>query len=179
MEKGKANNLRGLSIYHDKGMTVYSNPFMKNGYVISDSDVRQYSFYAGRLWVSVLLGLASFLMFDLHPLIAIGIGLAFYLVSTAFFVFSYLDKLPLLKNYKKPQRTGLIDEKAQTSSVGRLVGTALLSFALAVLILLNAKQSAYEDLLLYCSYAFAAFMAVTGIMNIVYLIRKKQLERQL
>jgi hypothetical protein len=175
MEKGKAKNLRGISIYHDKGMTVYSNLFMKNGYVISDSDVKHYSFYAGRLWVSVLLGLTAFLMFDLHPLLAAGIALAFYLLSSFFFVFSFLDKLPLLKNYKKPQRTSLIEEKAKTQSISRLIGTMLLSFAIAVLIILNAKQSAYEGMLLYGSYAFATFMVITGIMNIMYLVKKKRM----
>lgn len=174
MARGDAKRLNGLFIYHDeKGRTIYSNPFMKNGYIISDSEAKKYSFYAGRLWASVLLTLALLFIFDKKYFLAIGAGLLLYVISTLIFVFKYLDSLSLIKDFVKPKKDGFVKRKATTQSYARLVLTFIVSVAIAVLLIINAKQSEYSGIGLYGSYLLSAIMVATGLMNIVYIIYKK------
>ena len=174
MARGDAKKLNGLFIYHDeKGRTIYSNPFMKNGYIISDSEAKKYSFYSGRLWASILLTLALLYIFDDKYLLAIGCGLLLYIISTLVFIFKYLDSLSLIKDFVKPKKESFIKRKASQQSYARLVATFLVSIAISILLIINAKQSGYTGIALYGSYLLSVIMIVTGLMNIVYMIFKK------
>ena len=170
-----AKDIYGLGIFHDKlKRTVYSGPFMKNGYVISDRNAKAFRYYRLRLMGAFLAMVAGAMVFDKNYLVGTIVGVVFYIVTTLMFFFLFLPKCPVVYNYLKPKQN-IIKNMANSQSMGRAVFTAVSIVLLSsILFIIATTMSGYDRF--FCNAIAIASMAFAyiNILAIVYKIRHKE-----
>ena len=170
-----AKDIYGLGIFHDKlKRTVYSGPFMKNGYVISDRNAKTFRYYRLRLMGAFLAMVAGAMVFDKNYLVGTIVGVVFYIVTTLMFFFLFLPKCPVVYNYLKPKQN-IIKNMANSQSMGRAVFTAVSIVLLSsILFIIATTMSGYDRF--FCNAIAIASMAFAyiNILAIVYKIRHKE-----
>lgn len=172
-----ASELNGFFIYHTSdGRTVYSNPFMSNGYIISNRDIRDYSRYSLRLLASVLIILLITLVDENRFFLGVLLGAAFYLVTSFLFYQRFLPHLSQIKHFQKPKKDGYIKIIAKTRSVSSILIFTILCIILGILILFNATKNAYSGFLFIANCILSGIAFLFAILNIISIIQKRKLQ---
>ncbi len=170
-----ARDIYGLGIFHDKlKRTVYSGPFMKNGYVISDKNAKTFRYYRLRLMGSFLAMVAGAMVFDKNYLVGTYIGIAFYVVTTLMFHFLFLPKCPVIYNYLKPKQN-IIKNMANSQSMGRAIFTVVsITILSSILFIIASTMTGYDNF--FCNAIAIASMvfAYINVLAIIYKIRHKE-----
>lgn len=173
----KTTDLTGLFLYQEKKRTVYYDIFTKNGYIINNAEARTYMLWSTRYSTLLLIGCLIFyatnnLLLSILTPIA-GIGIAEFVFRKAF-----LYKLPEIKNYKRPEKAGYIDETAEKESYFRIILLILSGFLLAFIIGSNINSGVYKDQLsVVVGYVVAFGALFVAMLNVVALIKKLKNKR--
>ena len=167
----QTNGLRGFFIYQDdRHRTVYANPILKKNYLINKSEERTFTAFSMRLSVSILIGVLLGYVLQNYAIGAVA-GILVFAVWTIYFWFVYLPKLPEVRNFKKPEGSGVL-ASIETMENWRIALIAVLTIVISVLSYVNLKQKNYEGFTLYGNYAVCIVCAVYSLINIFVLIRK-------
>ena len=177
-EKILAKDLYGIGIFHDKlKRTVYSGPFMKDGYIITDKLASTFRYYKMRLLGAFLAVIVVALITNNNFLYGTIGGVLFYIVTTIMFYKLFLPKCPCIKNYLKPKQN-IIVNLANAQSMKRAVITVIIISVLSSLLLLIAKTSLTGyDYIFGNAIAIAAMVfAYINVLAIIYKIKNKNFD---
>lgn len=169
----KAKDLKGLFIFHDENHgVVYYDFFSRNGYILTNQDVKWYTISIAFLPLAVILlyGLVQ-LQFDM--LVAICIAATFYIVAQILFRVLFLYKLPCVENYSIKKKKRVVDNLADTYSKPRLIALVVLLLALAVLMSIYVYTSEFTGVTLIALWIIVLITYVFTIMVAIALKRKK------
>lgn len=166
----KAHDLDGMFIYHDKkNRVVYSNPFTKKGWIINDIDARDYLQYSMRIMYAAFGVLFGFIFFK-NVLFAFIVGLIVYLVTTGFFVFKFLPRLPVIENFEKPEQEPYIIRNAKIQTKTSSVLMMIMAFSMGIFLIYNGFHNNYTGVSLVCDLLLAGIALVFGVLNLLVLI---------
>ena len=172
-----SQDIEGLFIYHDdKGRSVFSNPFMKNGYVIKRSDFRQYTVYSTKSLIALAIGTLPYL-FVKNWYICIVVGLVAYAVLTAMFHFKYLPSCTKIENFVKPKREGFIERNVRSQPLSQILISMGLSFLFVVALIYNLIQMKFQGIELVLYWLLIAVAAAYFILNCVLFTKKQVYEK--
>jgi len=169
---------RRLSELNDRHLSfngknyVYSDMFTKDkGYILTNEDSKQYVLYSARLVFSA--SVAFILLFTVkQPILCVAVFAVLYVVLEVLFRTKFLPKLPIINNYEKPAKLGLVEGMCQRFSKTRLILLAVFGIALVILIPINVKLQGYEGLLMYANYAISIGLALYEVLVIIAIVKK-------
>ena len=128
----KASDLTGFNIYQDpKHGTILYDWLTKKGYQLTTSDVRWYNLSTAFLPVAVVVVYACMSLFKIDTFPSAIIGIIAYLVMKLLYRMQFLNKLPFVENYKRPNYSGIVKNAADKYSKLRLKILLFLAVALA------------------------------------------------
>ena len=165
--KGK-KQIRSFSVYLDKnGNSIYYDRFTKCGYLLKEEVFAQFRTYNNRYLLAFMFGILAYnFITDLRWTILITVGIA--VVMEFFFRKKFLTHLTKYPNFKPVVKAQENNSEPKSKIIMRMV----LYLAFAVLIVLNAYQQKYGNLILFTSY-LAAVIAVYGALHCVRDIVRK------
>ena len=169
----KAKDLKGLFIFHDEHHgVVYYDVFSRNGYILTNQDVKWYTISIAFLPLAVILlyGLVQ-LKFDM--LLAICVAVIFYILTQILFRVLFLYKLPCVENYSIQKRKHIIDNLSDTYSKPRLIALIILLLALAILMSIYVYTSEFTGVTLVALWIIVLITCIFTIMVAIALKRKK------
>lgn len=127
----KASELTGFNVYQDpKHGTVVYDWISKKGFQLTTSDVRWYTLSQAFLPVAIVLIYICYSLFKLQMLPSIIIGIVSYIVMKVLYRVKFLNTLPCVENYKRPNNSNLVENAAEKYSKIRLIILLVLSIAL-------------------------------------------------
>ena len=130
-KKIKASELKGMNIYQDpKHGTVLYDWLTKKGYQLTSEDVRWQQLSQAFLPVSVVIVYACYALFKLEMIPAIIVALIAYIVMRMIYRFKFLNSLPFVENYKRPDNGNIFKNTANNYSKTRLILLVVLAVAL-------------------------------------------------
>lgn len=165
----KITDLKGLNIYHDpKKGTILYDYLTKKGYQLTTSDIGKYSLSQGFLPVAVVIAYALYNFAKLDMGRSIILALIAYVVMRAIYRFAFLNKLPFIPNYKRPDDGKFFLNAAKNYSKIRLIAIAILAVILigvTITFLLISELQQLEKigiiLLIVASIAVLGFALIT------------------
>ena len=170
-----SKELDGLFIYHDsKNRTIYSNPFQKDGYILTNSDMKAYSIYAGRIIFAIAIPAVLYLVIKLPLYVYFIVGILVYLIMSALFYFKFLPSLPVIKDFKKPQRENIFIRNSNKLSTFRLLMVFVVGILAIFLLILNIKLSSFDNFTLIANYCLIIFIALYSIFDLYQLIKRSK-----
>ena len=167
----KASELKGFNIYQDpKKGTVLYDWLTRKGYQLTTSDVGTYSLSQAFLPVSVVLvyGLYRFFKMDMYK--AIIISIIAYIVMRLIYRIKFLNKLPAIENYKRPDDGNIFQNAAKKYSKARLILLIILAVALvgvSIAYLLTSELGNIEKIGMYLLTAAASAMFLFGLIALI------------
>ena len=173
-----AKDIYGFGIYHDKlKRTVYSGPFMKDGYVISDKNANKFRYYRMRPMGAFIALVAGAMAFDNNFLVGSIIGVVFYIVTTIMFHFLFLPKCPMIRNYAKPKQNLIVNLANSQSIKGAVISVVLITILSALLIFIARSSMTGYDYFFSHVVAFAAMIfAYINVLAIRYKLKNRTLD---
>lgn len=127
----KASDLKGLNIYQDpKKGTIWYDYLTKKGFQLTSAEVGKYSLSQAFLPVSIILiyFLYKFVNLDIYKSVIISI--IAYVVMRMLYRVLFLNKLPVIENYDRPDKGNLIINAAKNYSSIRIKLLIILSVIL-------------------------------------------------
>lgn len=157
-------DIDGIFIYKDdKNRSIYSNPFMKDGYVINKSEIRPYTFYSSRPIVALAVGTMPCFFMD-NWYVCIALGVVTYIVLAVLFHKKFLAGCRHIENFTKEKERGFIARSIRNEPASKLLvstGLSLLLFVAAVINLIYMKFQGIElaiyIVLLVCIFLYFLF----------------------
>lgn len=169
----KAKNLKGLSIYQDKYHgTVYYDIFTKNGYLITDDDVKTYTFSIAFLPLAIVL-FYFMIQFKVNVMLSLVVSLGFYVIAQLIYRFAFLYKLECIENYKSEKNGNAIDNLTSNYSKPRLIVLTVFLVALVGVTIAYILTSNFEGATLTALWILVAATVIFLLIVIYALIRKK------
>ena len=169
----KAKDLKGLFIFHDENHgVVYYDLLTRNGYILTNDDVRWYTFSISFLPLSVIL-LYGLVQFNFNMLQAICLAVCFYILAQILFRVLFLYKLPCVEKYSIKKKKRIVDNLADTYSKPRLIALVVLLLALDVLMSIYVYTSEFTGITLYALWAIILVTYIFTITIAIALKRKK------
>ena len=163
--------LSGRNIYTDKkGRTIYYDFVTRQGYLIEKKSENSAQFYKNRLVVilfAAILFAGTFLTW-IQAIIAWAVMMA---VAEVMFRRSFLKKLEKVTDVDFEKRVSALQYTMENKEKGRIILLAVLYFALAVLVVLNAYMEKYSLELLILSGGIALVGIYFSILHVVALIK--------
>ena len=163
--------LSGRNIYTDKkGRTIYYDFVTRQGYLIEKKSENSAQFYKNRLVVilfAAILFAGTFLTW-IQAIIAWAVMMA---VAEVMFCRSFLKKLEKVTDVDFEKRVSALQYTMENKEKGRIILLAVLYFALAVLVVLNAYMEKYSLELLILSGGIALVGIYFSILDVVALIK--------
>ena len=163
--------LSGRNIYTDKkGRTIYYDFVTRQGYLIEKKSENSAQFYKNRLVVilfAAILFAGTFLTW-IQAIIAWAVMMA---VAEVMFRRSFLKKLEKVTDVDFEKRVSALQYTMENKEKGRIILLAVLYFALAVLVVLNAYMEKYSLELLILSGGIALVGINFSILHVVALIK--------
>lgn len=138
----KVTDLKGLNIYHDpKKGTILYDFITKKGFQLTTSDIGKYSLSQAFLPVAVVLVyfLYNFIKLDIVRSIILSL-IAYVIMRAAYRVF-FLNKLPFIPNYKRPDDGKFFTNVAKNYSKIRLIIIGVLAL---ILVAVTASYIIFE-----------------------------------
>lgn len=173
MQNKRINKLEDL---HDRHVNyngknyIYSDMFTSNkGYILNNSDVDSYNFYASRFLIGVT---AAILVYVFLKIIipAIIIGLVIYIGLEIAFRVKFLKTKISIDNYTPPKKESYISTLTKSFSIKKMVLIILVGVSIAVLIPINIKQNHFTGLTLYLNYLILIGIVVYLVLIVIALI---------
>lgn len=172
MAKTKRNisEINGLFIYHEKNIgTVWYDIFTKKGYIMVNSDFKQYALYTAVLPIAVLVGLLLYMIAKVGIVLSVAAFLVISIVGELYFRFAFFYKLPVAKNWDKPAKQSLSTKFAEKYSSSRLI---LLMVLLYTIFALSVGDIFIENVKAPGIYLNIAMGAASLILAIIVTIAK-------
>lgn len=171
----KASDLGGLNIYQDpKKGTVLYDWLTKKGYQLTTSDVGKYSLSQAFLPVAIVLIYVLVTMFKLEWIPSIIIAVIAYIVMKIVYRITFLNKLPFVENYSRPDDGNIFINASKKYTKIRLILLIILALALigvTIAYLLTSKLVGLEK---YGIIALiVAAVAMLGFAVIALIIKNK------
>lgn len=171
--KNTKDNLSGMNIYSDsKGRKIYSNPFIKEGYLINESDIRNLSSFFARNVVTILVFAVPSIYYGKYVLGAL-LAAAFYVLSTVFFQKKFFSKLTVIKDFDKSTKETYMGRLAKRPSRSLAINS-IVFLCLAVFISVNSLKQKYEGSLMVANILCVIYCIVISGISLVAIIRKKK-----
>ena len=170
-----AQDLQGMSIYHDEKRTVYAPFFIKNGYVLTDENCKEYRNYVTNyLFALLIFSIVYIITKNLVP--AILLGILFMIGAIIAFYLKFIKKAAVIPNYKRPYRDNFFNRQAKNLDNKRIWTIIICCVLLAFFIMLNGKLSNFEGSYFYLNTFFAIIAIIYGLMHVYILILKKKMK---
>ena len=170
----KATELKGMNIYQDpKHGTILYDWLTKKGYQLTTSDVKWYGLSQGFLPIAAILAYICYVTVKVNLVSSIIIGLIAYLVMRMLYRFRFLNNLPCVENYARPNKGNIFLNASKNYSKSRLILLVLLALALigvTVAYLLTSNPQGPEKIGIYI--LLAAAIAMFGFATISLIIKK-------
>ena len=146
----KASELKGIGVYQDpKKGTILYDFLTKKGYQITTSDVPNYTISKSFLPVAVIIFYILYVMIKLDFVKSIVIAVVSYVVMRILYRVKFLNKLPYIENYVRPDSEGLLTRTARDYSYMRLNLLSIMSFAIVILSIIYIKTTELETIKYY------------------------------
>lgn len=117
----KASDLRGLNIYQDpKRGTIWYDYLTRKGYQLTSAEVGKYSLSQGFLPVAIVITYFVYRYTNFDIVRSIIIGVIAYVFMRMLYRVLFLNKLPAIDNYERPDKGNLIVNAAKNYSSIRL-----------------------------------------------------------
>lgn len=127
----KATELKGINIYQDpKHGTILYDWLTKRGYQLTSSDVKWYSISQSFVLLGIITAYICYVMFSFNLVPSIIAGAIVYVVVRMVYQIKFLNKLPYIENYSRPDKGNIFTNAAKTYSRQRLMVLIALSVAL-------------------------------------------------
>lgn len=170
-----ARDLTGFNIYHlhEKNQTIYYDMFTKTGYIITNANVSKFSSWQLRLPLSIMLG-AALVLLKVNVWVSILVGLASFVISTILFHKLFLDNLPINSNFVKPASKGFFKDIAARYPRRMLVIILIMFISMAVVMVVNqliTKAVGTERNITFI-FTFVSLIAA-GLIGIIIYIKDK------
>jgi len=132
--KANINNINGLFIYHEKNIgTIWYDIFTKKGYIMVNSDFKQYALYTMILPAAILIALMLYLVAKVDLVLSIVSFLVISIIGEVYFRYSFFYKLPVAKNWNKPSKQNIITKLSEKYSSSRLILLMVLLYTICIL----------------------------------------------
>lgn len=159
----KETEVSGLFLYKVKSQVVYHDFLSKDGYVITGNMFKKFSYFQMRLPFSIMIS-SIFYILKRDSLLAVLLGVCFYVLLELAFRLLFLKKCPVIKNFKKPEKDNIFVSYAKQFSYARLVLIVVLSMFLVFALVINQK---YGNL---SGFTYALNVVLTIIAFIFYIL---------
>lgn len=168
------SNLVGTNIYLDRyGDAVYYNIFNKNGYVIPKSEDQRFRVLYNRYSIIfIVLILLGDYFSSLQSTLLVGIGVI--VLTEAFFRGIYLNKLKVIKNFKREKKTSILEQTINSKEKEKIIMKAFAYVFLSILLVINAIQQNFNAVFLILSCLVAMYSFYSAIINTVAFIKIKR-----
>lgn len=168
----KAKDLKGAGLYYDnrKKRMVYCGPFMKNGYVINNDNVRLFSLFQMRyiLVLVIALLIQNFTQNDAAGAIS---GIILLIGAELLFRLWFLPSLQMLPDFKKPDKENVIT-RTSSLSYSSLILTIIISAAFGVWYFFYTKNTDYTAFVKILNYLVICIPLYLGGLHLVALFHK-------
>lgn len=158
------NEYRPIGLFvveNDKGQYIYSDPFVKGGYMINKSYYKQFRTYAMRYVLGIVVGTLLSMFIDVLPSVIVGALTA--VVGEILFRVKFLpNNCTYLPDYKS--ESNFLDVVTNSSTRSRKLIKGLLLIAIGVLIILNAYNEGYVGGLFYGSWVVGVLAILASIL---------------
>lgn len=165
--KKEVVSLAGSNIYIDRyGDKVYYNVFDKNGYIVSKEVEPKFRlFYYRYSIVFIVMILLGDYFKSVQNTFLFGIG--FMVLVELYFRFIFLKKLKIIKNFKKENKTSILEEIIRGKEKDKAIMKAYAYSLLSILVVINAIQQNFNVLFLVVSAIGALYSFYIGIINMI------------
>lgn len=165
--KKEVVSLAGSNIYIDRyGDKVYYNVFDKNGYIVSKEVEPKFRlFYYRYSIVFIVMILLGDYFKSVQNTFLFGIG--FMVLVESYFRFIFLKKLKIIKNFKKENKTSILEEIIRGKEKDKAIMKAYAYSLLSILVVINAIQQNFNVLFLVVSAIGALYSFYIGIINMI------------
>ena len=168
----------GPFIYKDSnGRSVYRGLFMKDGYVIPNSEVRAYTIYSARYVLAVSIGALLYFFFD-NAYVGIAVGLVVLAVLELLFRFKFLKGLRKIEGFERPKQDNFMERNVKSTSAGQLLISVLLSVAFVIALIYNFYVMKFRGFERIAYLVLVAGAIAYAIFNTYLLVRKQTIDRQ-
>jgi len=175
--KVKAKDLQGLAIHHGEKQTFLLDWFDGTPRVIDNDDAKAYSLWQMKMPAAILVGCIIFSYNENVPLSFVA-GVVVFIAATIAYEFMFVKKLPEAKKFEKEKKEPVAIRMAKEFSVPRLIASAVLSFALAVLLIVYANVENYQGIYRYTTYGLSAIVSVLAAISAYALFIKINNEKK-
>ena len=163
-------NVSGWHVYKDeRGRAVYYDVFSKTGYILANNEQRYKQF--SMRFVMGAIAFILILMFNMPIWVCLLAGVAVY----AFLEFKFrqfLKTLVRVENFKCNEKMKS-EASIKTLETNKVILKMALLFALAILIIINAKNENYQGWMLYLNYVISTLTFVFALYHVKELISRK------
>ena len=168
----KASELTGINIYQDpKHGTVLYDWITKRGYQLTSSDVKWYNISQSFILIGIICAYACFVLFKFDLVPSIIIGAIVYFIVRMIYQIKFLNNLPYIENYTRPDKGNIFTNAAKTYSKQRIIvlivlAVALFGVTLAYLIGVNPQGS--ERIGIYILLVGSIILLGFAIITLIY-----------
>lgn len=164
---------KGLFVsQNDKGQYVYSDLFVKGGYVISKSNYLKYRTYAMRYVIGIIVAILLSTFIPLHYSIIVGILTA--IVGEILFRIKFLKKSCVyVSDFKKDTKNSIKSTLADPSSLFKSILRIILFIAFGVLLIINAYEQQYEGFSFYLCWVVGIIACLIALISTILVIKNK------
>lgn len=167
----KASELKGLNIYQDpKHGTVLYDWLTKKGYQLTTSDVKTFGLSQAFLPVAIVLTFFCYSTLKLNFIPSILIGAIAYFVMRLIYRIKFLNNLPFIDNYKKPDNGNIFKNMANNYSKIRLITLLILAVALVGVtgsyLILNSPQGNEKITIIFLLIA-SIFVMLLALISLI------------
>ena len=157
----------GRNIYlDDKGRDIYYDRISKNGYIITEADMRKFYYYQNR-YVLILIAIVLGYNFIASLQTCILIGVVAGVIAEWTFRKKFLPSLTMLVGFKPEKRIPPYQQIAQNDPKNKIILKAVLYMLLAVLLVLNAWIEQLSSALFVLSCLVALVSVYAAVMNLL------------
>lgn len=169
----KSKELKGLFIHQDKYHgTVYYDIFTKNGYILSDEDVKLYTWSIAFLPLTVIL-FYFLLQFGIETYTSLAISIGFYIIAQIIYRFMFLYKLPCVEKYNKEKNGNIIDSLTSQYSKPRLIVLLVFLIALIGVTIAYILTSEFTGIIRIALWVLVGLTFIFFIIILIALTKKK------
>ena len=163
----------GPFIYKDsKGRSIYCGPFMKNGYVIPNSEVRAFTIYSARYVLAFSIGVLPYFFFN-NVWFGVAAGVIVLVVLELMFRLKFLKGMRKIPNFERPKRDNYFERNVKNTSAGQILISMLLSFAFVIALIYNYYVMRFQGFEMIAYFVLIAGAFAYFILNLVLFIKKR------
>lgn len=156
---------------NDKGQYVFSDFFIKGGYLLLQRDYEKYRIYSMRYTISIIV--IALLSTFISMRIAILVGILTAIVGELLFRIKFLKTLTYLPDYKRVDNKTLLDTLTTSSDNNKKIIKAILCVALSILIVINAYQQHYSQTVVICCWVISVIAFIFALLFVISYFKEK------